>query len=1014
MYQCVNSIKCISIYRLNNGINDCPYGDDENKIPIGGTVLPEEVISIDHWFDNTLEVKVRIARNKILFQTICDGFTELLPITINGKNETDETECEQWQCNHIYTRCNDIWNCLNGADEVNCNLTSPLPCPADHHICVSPDTNQLICLPIQKANDGNIDCLGAADESTLCRTKYAIWHENNFYCKNQSNSPHCISSGQLCNGYNNCEHGDDEQFCNKNRTSDRFFNLCRSSNSPTVSIVERFLCETMAMKEKELVVFFSLDGMSKSIGERAKTVENTMLPSSSITRMSHDDQPRCHRGLDLRVWLNNKNNLTTRTCLCPPHFYGNLCQYQNQRVDLIIKFRALSNSWQTLFGIVISLIDNSDQRIIHSYEQITYLSVRNCNTKYNMYLLYSTRPKDSTKNYAIHIDIYEKISLTYRTSVVFPITFPFLPVHRLAFIIDIPRSDKHIQHCQDHQCVHGKCIRYSNNPKETSFCQCNREWSGRYCTIPYKCTCSFDSLCIGISANNRSICVCPIHKFGSRCLIDRVCQSNNNSTCENGGQCIPTDEYMVSKETFTCICPKGFSGDRCEIVDNKLILSFEKAIVLSQSIFIHFIEVNKKGPPVRATTFRTIPIKQDSIIIQWSRPFHLVVIELQSKKYYLTVVQKTYQRSTTIIKKINPLDRCQHISEVLNKTLVDLHIIRRIKYYHLPCEQYSLTLTCFYDDIHICLCYDYGEKRLANCFEFSHNMTFDCLGQSECENEGQCFQDTPDCPQKSMCVCPSCFYGTRCQFSTSGFGLSLDAILGYHILPHFKLIHQPSIVQISAALTMIFIVAGSINGIFALITFRNKIIREVGCGLYLYASSITSLFTIFIFGLKFWILILTQMSLTSNGSFLSCQCHSIDFLLRVCLSMDQWLCACVALERAITTKRGTHFNKQKSKQAAKVVISILLVVIVATSIHDPLYRRLIVEENDDVEKRIWCIVTYPSSLQIYNSAIYIFHFLGPFMINFVSAIILVTKKTRQQSNLQTHRTYKELLREQCR
>jgi hypothetical protein len=130
--------------------------------------------------------------------------------------------------------------------------------------------------------------------------------------------------------------------------------------------------------------------------------------------------------------------------------------------------------------------------------------------------------------------------------------------------------------------------------------------------------------------------------------------------------------------------------------------------------------------------------------------------------------------------------------------------------------------------------------------------------------------------------------------------------------------------------------------------------------------------------------------------------------------MDQWLCACVALERAITTKRGTHFNKQKSKQAAKVVISILLVVIVATSIHDPLYRRLIVEENDDVEKRIWCIVTYPSSLQIYNSAIYIFHFLGPFMINLVSAIVLVTKKTRRQSSLQTHRTYKELLREQFR
>jgi hypothetical protein len=51
---------------------------------------------------------------------------------------------------------------------------------------------------------------------------------------------------------------------------------------------------------------------------------------------------------------------------------------------------------------------------------------------------------------------------------------------------------------------------------------------------------------------------------------------------------------------------------------------------------------------------------------------------------------------------------------------------------------------------------------------------------------------------------------------------------------------------------------------------------------------------------------------------------------------------------------------------------------------------------------------------LYNSAVYILHFFGPFMINLVSAVILITKETRQKSNLQTHRTYKELLREQCR
>ncbi len=33
----------------------------------------------------------------------------------------------------------------------------------------------------------------------------------------------------------------------------------------------------------------------------------------------------------------------------------------------------------------------------------------------------------------------------------------------------------------------------------------------------------------------------------------------------------------------------------------------------------------------------------------------------------------------------------------------------------------------------------------------------------------------------------------------------------------------------------------------------------------------------------------------------------MDFILRVCLSMDQWLNTCVAIERAMTAIKGTGF-----------------------------------------------------------------------------------------------------------
>jgi hypothetical protein len=43
---------------------------------------------------------------------------------------------------------------------------------------------------------------------------------------------------------------------------------------------------------------------------------------------------------------------------------------------------------------------------------------------------------------------------------------------------------------------------------------------------------------------------------------------------------------------------------------------------------------------------------------------------------------------------------------------------------------------------------------------------------------------------------------------------------------------------------------------------------------------------------------------------------------------------------------------------------------------------------------------------------YTFHFCGPFLINLISTIILIVKKSRQQSIIHKQQPYKEILREQ--
>ncbi|CAF1016278.1 unnamed protein product [Rotaria sordida] len=46
----------------------------------------------------------------------------------------------------------------------------------------------------------------------------------------------------------------------------------------------------------------------------------------------------------------------------------------------------------------------------------------------------------------------------------------------------------------------------------------------------------------------------------------------------------------------------------------------------------------------------------------------------------------------TVAQRINTSDQCQYISEVLNETIVNFHLLRRMKYYHLPCQRKQSSL----------------------------------------------------------------------------------------------------------------------------------------------------------------------------------------------------------------------------------------------------------------------------------------------------------------------------------
>ncbi|CAF3847372.1 unnamed protein product [Rotaria sp. Silwood1] len=181
---------CISKHRLCDSITDCKYNDDEECAQINGSCLLyglgdlfkctttniciSSALVEDRWYHcgrdknfycDDEDLNDLYIRKHISITNICDGFTELILVTTNGRNETDEPECKYWTCKNTYTRCDRFWNCFHGTDEVD---------------CYSSHTNQFMCLPLVKANYSNIDCLDGTDEPKLCRSNLYQSSDNNF------------------------------------------------------------------------------------------------------------------------------------------------------------------------------------------------------------------------------------------------------------------------------------------------------------------------------------------------------------------------------------------------------------------------------------------------------------------------------------------------------------------------------------------------------------------------------------------------------------------------------------------------------------------------------------------------------------------------------------------------------------------------------------------------------------------------------------------------------------------
>ncbi|CAF0936558.1 unnamed protein product [Didymodactylos carnosus] len=159
LFRCPGTTKCISKHRLVDGQVDCFGGADElfnescalnerfrfqctseNKC-LSPRAIADGVAQCAKVEDEDFRF---YQRAEVSFPHICNGYHgHTWAMLIDGKEETEETNCEQWPCDTAYTRCDGAWHCPNGTDERYC---SDPWCQFDQHPCVSVLNHTVICL----------------------------------------------------------------------------------------------------------------------------------------------------------------------------------------------------------------------------------------------------------------------------------------------------------------------------------------------------------------------------------------------------------------------------------------------------------------------------------------------------------------------------------------------------------------------------------------------------------------------------------------------------------------------------------------------------------------------------------------------------------------------------------------------------------------------------------------------------------------------------------------------------
>ncbi|CAF1466123.1 unnamed protein product [Adineta ricciae] len=985
-FPCDNDRRCISQYLLIDRYRDCADGSDE--------IIPKSIFRYAHLERNRIFRQFK-PRYNVVFQELCNGIIE----RTDGSN-TDETDCslDDWPCQRSLTIGDGVWNCPDGRDELTetssfAVLTSRY-CSNEQHFCLNITDGNPMCLPVTRAGDGHIDCLGSSDERDFCRRTYSHSRVHRYRCMNSSV---CISPYQLCDCKQDCEWNDDETLacdwlyneqkpicnpklfrCRDGRIYEEAYSRCNGRFS-CVSGEDELFCD--------LIDKFSIEYSSNQ--DEGKNSRSVAIVYPKPRRNNSDTIAwYCNRGVYARssdVLPYGQSNY----CFCPPNYYGDRCQFQRKRLSLIIQpvttsILVDSNlSFQRsslMFTIIVLFVDNKHGTII-DHNRINYLVGHYCLPRYDIIFRYPITKKNNNDhlNHSVHIYTFQSEGLALHGYWKLDyVPFAFLPVNRIVTRLKINRTPLDLHHS----------IPFLSNANN--------------------CTCSNKSICI-MGNDGNHVCVCSLGYVGRRCAISHnPCVSDDGTVneCQGNGQCLLYDERFAWGDSV-CVCNIGWKGDGCQTSSNQMNITFDHRIPMPSlsTIFIHVLYAHGMYEPQSYTFLRELSQNKkgsiSNLVFNFSADIifsNTIYIRLYEHRdlfalYYSSQPDKHTPIIAGLEFHINESSRCLPIRDLLKKSISNAPPLKRAKYFHQLCKERQGTLGCFYDSQLICRC---GNNHNAICFNFETSWSSHRCTERTCNNRGICVQDQIDCPTHSVCICDPCADGPDCEFNTRGYSISLDAIIGSNY-------HQSTVIRTSIIVLIALITVGSLLNFLAIGVFSQNTIRNTASGFYLLISSFIGLFTLLILGAKVSLLLSTSVRrMHTNVS-----CALIEFFLKWFLAANEWLDVCVAVERALTILKGAAFNATRSKRIAKWIVIAVLILLGCLSSVELVFRRALLDQQDG---RVWCVLTLDRDqhalMHILYAAYNILLIVLPLIINLSSAAMIirgtVQSKQRTKKEKDTH------------